>query len=100
MQQSKQPWYIGFQVGTAKSSAAHMRMHCSGHQSSCSAMQPEHTTSCWLTLWSNGATSMQTNERTLEWEESAQIQLLKMYVAEKSGKVRHGAFRLHCSVQR
>lgn len=40
MQQSKQPWYIGFQ----------------------------------------------TNERTLEWEESAQIQLLKMYVAEKSGR--------------
>lgn len=29
----------------------------------------------------------QTNERTLEWEESAQIQLLKIYLAEKSGKV-------------
>jgi hypothetical protein len=29
----------------------------------------------------------QTNERTLEWEESAQIQLLKIYVAEKSGQV-------------
>ena len=29
----------------------------------------------------------QTNERTLVWEESAQIQLLKIYVAEKSGKV-------------
>ena len=33
----------------------------------------------------------QTNERTLEWEESAQIQLLKIYVAEKSGQVIKGS---------
>jgi hypothetical protein len=30
---------------------------------------------------------LQTNERTLEWEESAQVQLLKIYVAQKSGQV-------------
>jgi hypothetical protein len=39
----------------------------------------------------------QTNERTLEWEESAQIQLLKIYVAEKSGHVRAGILCCCCN---
>lgn len=28
----------------------------------------------------------QTNERTLEWEESAGIQMIKLYICQKTGK--------------